>query len=101
MSFLVCKCCGPGNLLIVRELDHRVGVGKRSFRPVLAKTWVEEVSLETIIRPKFVILKRNRGGDLELYRRLDIDLTIESYSVNHIDANLNKNLENAWRFTGF
>lgn len=78
-----------------------MGVGKRSLRPVLAKTWVEEVSLETIIRLKFVILKRNRGGDSVLYRRSDIDLTIESYSVNHIDAKINKNLENAWRFTGF
>lgn len=39
-----------------------MGVGKRSFRRVLAKTWVEEVSLETIIRLKFVILKRTEVG---------------------------------------
>lgn len=36
-----------------------------------------------------------------MYWKEDFDLTIETFSWNHIDTTINKNKEDEWRFTGF
>jgi len=38
---------------------------------------------------------------LELFWRHDVDLQVESYSPNHVDALINRGKENSWRFIGF
>ena len=36
-----------------------------------------------------------------MYWKEEFDLTIETFSKNHIDATIYKNKEGEWRFTGF
>ena len=45
--------------------------------------------------------RNNRGGGLALYWRNSIDLSIDTFSKNYIDAIINKGKEASWRFTGF
>ena len=50
---------------------------------------------------KFVVQRVTRGGGLVLYWKNDIEVEVESSSLNHIDAVINKNSGKAWRFIGF
>ena len=51
---------------------------------------------------KFVFMEgNNRGGGLALYWWNSIDLSIDTFSKNHIDAIINKRKKDSWRFTGF
>ena len=43
----------------------------------------------------------NNGGGLVLFWKTSVEIDIESSSVNHIDATVNKNSNDPWRFTGF
>ena len=45
--------------------------------------------------------RNNRGEGLALYWRNSIDLDVDTYSKNYIDAIVNKGKEDAWRLTGF
>ena len=49
----------------------------------------------------FIAPRSNRGGGLVLFWRLPIDVTMEGLGKNYIDAIINKNQDNEWRFTGF
>ena len=44
--------------------------------------------------------RRNKLGGLVIYWEEDFDITIETFSKNHIDATIKKN-KGEWRFTGF
>ena len=72
----------------------------------IAETWADEARLKDIQRQiefenLFFVERNNRGGGLALYWRNSLDLSIDTYSKNHIDAIINKGKEDAWRFTGF
>ena len=72
----------------------------------LAKTWMDETRLILMQdRLKFkhsvVAPRRNKLGGLVMYWKEKFDLTIETFSINHIDATICKNKEGKWRFTGF
>ena len=72
----------------------------------LAKTWMDEVRLVLIqdrikFKHKFMALRRNKAGGLVIFWKEDFDLTIETFSKNHIDITVNKNKVEEWRFTGF
>ena len=72
----------------------------------LAETWADEARLKEIKRNinfenLFFVDRNNRGGGLAMYWRNSIDVNVESFSKNHIDAIVNKGKEEAWRFTGF
>lgn len=41
------------------------------------------------------------GGGLALIWKHDFDLTVDTSSLNHIDAIINKGKEEKWRFTSF
>ena len=45
--------------------------------------------------------RNNKGGGLELYWQNSIDLSIDTFSKNYIDAIINKGKEDSWRFTRF
>ena len=49
----------------------------------------------------FFVPKVNRGGGLALFWKYSINLSVESFSKNHIDSIINKGLSEAWRFIGF
>jgi len=43
----------------------------------------------------------SHGGGLVLFWKRDLNLSLESSSLNHIDVLINKERGNVWRFTGF
>ena len=49
----------------------------------------------------FVVTRVNWGGGLALFWKNSIDVTVETFSKNHIGLIINKGNEDAWRFTGF
>ena len=72
----------------------------------LAETWMDEARLVLIqdrikFKHKFVASRRNKVGGLVIFWKEDFDLTIETFSKNHIDTTVNKNKVEEWRFTGF
>ena len=99
------NCRGLGNLRTEKEL----GVFVRAKDPsvmFLAETWSDEARLKDIKQKLefdqvFVVPKENRVGGLALFWKNSIDVTVETFSKNHIDSIINKGKVDAWRFTGF
>ena len=70
----------------------------------LTKIWVDETRLKDVLRRvkfenMFIAPRTNMGGGLVFFWRLTIDVTVKGFSKNYIDAIINKNKENKWRFT--
>ena len=66
----------------------------------IAETWADEARLKDIQRQiefenLFFVERNNKGGGLALYWRNSLDLSIDTYSKNHIDAIINKGKEDA------
>ena len=49
----------------------------------------------------FVVPRANQGGGLVLFWKESVEVSVEGFDKNHIDAIVNKNKEHEWRFTGF
>ena len=49
----------------------------------------------------FFVPRVNKGGGLALFWKYSINLSVESFSKNHIDSIINKGSSEAWRFIGF
>ena len=105
MSCLVWKCRGLGNHLAVQEL---VGLVQAKAPSVvfLAETLADEARLDYVkdriqFDRKFFVPRVNNGGGLVLFWKISVEIDIESSSVNHIDATVNKNSSDPWRFTSF
>ena len=47
------------------------------------------------------VSKESRGGGVAVFRKAEYDLFMDTYSINHIDAVVNKGKEGEWRFIGF
>ena len=61
----------------------------------LAETWTDEARLTRIqdrlkFKNKFVAPRRHKVGGLVIYWKEEFDLTIETFSKNHIDATIKK-----------
>lgn len=72
----------------------------------LAETWLDEARLVSIhdslqFGHHHGASKITYDGGLALFWKKNFDLLIESSSLNHINALINKGKENVWRFTGF
>ena len=99
MSCLVWNCCGLRNLRTEKEL----GVFVRAKDPsvmFLAETWSDEARLKDIKRKLefdqvFIVPRENRGGGLALFWKNSINITVETFSKNHIDSTINKGKEDA------
>ena len=105
MSCLVWNCKGFGNHLAVQELV-KVVQAKAPSVVFLAETLADEARLDYVkdhiqFDKKFFVQRVNNGGGLVLYWKKNVEIDIESSSVNHIDVTVNKNSGEPWCFTGF
>lgn len=105
MSCLFWNCHGLENLYTEEELGDLIRAKDPSM-VFLAETLADEARLkqikEKINFPNlFFVERNNKGGGLELYWRNSIDLDVDTYLKNYIDAIVNKGKEDAWRLTGF
>lgn len=105
MSLLCWNRRGLRNLEIEEELGHLIRTQDLSV-VFLAKTWLTKVRLEEIRASyKFggmiEVLREVRGGGVFIFWKKDFDLSMDTFSPNHIDAIVNEAKDDAWRFTGF
>ena len=105
MSIIVWNCRGLGNLRTGKELEVVIRAKVPSV-VFIAETWADEARLQQIKRNiefdnLFFVERNNRGGGLALFWRNSVDLSVDSFSPNHIDSIINKGKEDVWRFTGF
>jgi exonuclease III len=105
MTCLFWNCRGLRNPLTVQELTIMV----RKKDPLvlfLSETKLEEKRLKVLrckwnFSGKFVVPSRGQSGGLALFWSRDLSVSISSYSQHHIDAVLEFQSAEAWRFTGF
>ena len=45
--------------------------------------------------------REGRRGGVAIFWKKEVDVDVDSYSPNHIDAIVNKGKDDAWSFTGF
>ncbi len=72
----------------------------------LSETWMNEDRLEVLrcrfsFSNKFVVKRINKGGGLVLFWKQDINLSICSYSLSHIDSIVDSSSNQPWRLTCF
>lgn len=72
----------------------------------MTETWLDKARLEEIrVRYKFggliEVAKESRGGGVAVVWKASYDFSVDTFSLNHIDAIVNKGKEGKWRFTGF
>ena len=105
MNLLCWNCWGLGNLPTEKELGDLI----RAEDPLvvlLAETWLDKARLEEIcvklkLGGMIEVCCDTRGGGIVIFWKKDVDFSLGTFSVNHIDGILNKGKENEWRFTGF
>ena len=105
MSILVWNCHGLGNLRTGKELEVVIRAKVPSVM-FIVETWADEAKLQQIKRNiefdnLFFVERNNRGGGLALFWQNFVDLSVDSFSPNHIDSIISKGKEDVWRFTGF
>ena len=104
MNCLSWNCRGLGNPCTVQELTRLVWV-KAPSAVFLMETRSNEDFLEILrcnlqFSSKLVVNSNKMGGGLALFWSSDLDVSIKSYSSNHIDAVINEEKSDAWRVTG-
>ena len=72
----------------------------------IAKIWTDKdriVQVQRLIDFKNMleVPRRNKAGGLVIFWTEYFDLSIETFSPNHIDSTINKNKENEWRIIAF
>ena len=105
MNCLVWNCHGLGNLRTGKELGDLIWAKDPSVL-FIVETWVDEAKLITVMRNfdyehKWIVPREGRGGGLALFWKSSINLSVEDSSKYCIDTIIDKNTDNAWRFTGF
>ena len=105
MSCFTWNCHKLGNLRTRRELVEIIRV-KDPAVVFLAKTLTDDARLEFVqssigFYHRWVIPRVRRSGGLVLYWKASINLTVEGSNRYYIDAVIDKNTKNEWRFTGF
>ena len=99
MNCLSWNCRGLGNPCTIQELTRLVRV-KAPLAVFLMEAWSNEDYLEILrcnlhFSSKLVVHSNNKGGGLALFWNADIDVSIKSYSCNHIDAVINEGKSDA------
>ena len=105
MNCLSWNCHGLGNPQIEDELVALVTV-KDPKIVFLMETKAKKYILERVgsriqFTNLFVVPHVNTGGGLALFWKSDLDVDVQTFSTNHIDAIVNQRVDDAWRFTGF
>ena len=100
------NCRGLGNPRSVRALHNLV----RHWKPkivFLMETkskikWMEKIKNRIGFANGLIVPSRGRSGGVAMFWTRDVNLNINSYSGNHIDAIVRETEENfQWRITGF
>ena len=105
MNLLCWNCRGHGNSQTEQELGNIVRAQGPSV-VFLAKTWLDKARL-LFLRDKLKFegllefSREGRGGGVAIMWKKDVDFSIDTYSLNHIDAIINKGKDDEWRFIGF
>ena len=94
MSLLCWNYQGLGNRCTENQLAELVWA-KDPFVMFLVETWMDEARLIFIqdclkFKHRFIAPRRNKSGGLVMYWKEEFDLTIETFSKNHIDATFAK-----------
>ena len=72
----------------------------------ITETWANKTSLDWLQRNynfehKWVVERSTQGGGLVLFLKSMVNLLVVDLSKYYIDALINKDTEEEWRFTGF
>ena len=105
MSFLSWNCRRLRNQCTVQELTRLVRVQAPSA-VFCIETWSNEESLEFLrcrlhFNNKLVVPSNKKGGGLALFWNSDFNLSVKSFSCNHIDSVIDEGIPEAWRLTFF
>ena len=105
MNCLVWNCRGLRNLRIRKVLGDIIQAKDPSV-VFIAKTWADEARLNSVfhnidVDHNWVVPREGHGGGLILFWKDLVNLTIKDSSRYFIDTCIDKNSDNAWRFTGF
>ena len=105
MNILCWNCRGLGNPQTVQELGDLIWA-QDSLVVFLAETWLDKARLEeTKVCYKFKglieVSRISRGGGVAMFWKEGCNLSLDTYSPNHIDVIINKGKDDEWRFTGF
>ena len=97
MSTICWNCWGLGNRRIENQLAEMVWA-KNLFVVFIAETWTNEARPVLVhdhlnFKNKFMAPKRNKARGLVIFWKEDFDLTIKTFSKNHIDSTINKEEE--------
>ena len=105
MNLLVWNYRGLGNLRTEKELVSILRAKDHSV-VFIAETWADEARLECTLSninfdQKWVVPRTTRGGGLVLFWKNSVNLIVVESHKYYIDAVINKNDDDEWRFTGF
>ena len=94
MNILCWNCRGLGNPQTNQELGDLIGA-QDPLVVFLAETWLDKVRLEQIkVRYKFKglieVSRISRGRGVAIFWKVECNLSLDTYSPNHIDVILNK-----------
>jgi ribonuclease HI len=103
MSCLSWNCRGLGNPCTVQELAYLVRA-KDPSAVFLCETWSNDEHLENLrcrlhFNNKLLVPSNKKGGGLALFWNKSFDLSVLSYSCNHIDTVVHSGTSDAWRLT--
>ncbi|GKV43150.1 hypothetical protein SLEP1_g50482, partial [Rubroshorea leprosula] len=105
MSLFCWNCRGLGNPRAVRCLNELVGL-KQPAVVFLCETLLDKRGMDKVRRRLgfshcFTVDKVGRSGGLAMLWKHDIQLSLFSYSRNHIDMQVERMGSCTWRFTGY
>ena len=102
MNLLCWNCRGLGNPQTEQELGDLIQAHSPSIVFVV-ETWLKKARLIYLgDKLKFdgMIEFQEKGG-VAVFWKNEVDFLVDTYSLNHIDAVINKGKEGEWRFAGF
>ena len=105
MNILCWNCRGLGNPQTVQELRDLIQA-QDPLVVFLAETWLNKARLEEIkaqykFKGLIEVSRISRGGGVAIFWKEGCNLSLDTYSPNHIDVIINKGKDDEWRFTGF
>ena len=105
MKIISWNCRGLGNLCAVTTLSHivRVQAPKVLFLMETKRsvTEMKQITNDLPYQGVFVVPSVGRSGGLAMIWKEEVNLHIQTYTQNHIDAIIYNNSGPAWRITGF